>query len=125
METLAPFHDITFYEQHCEVHSRIGGFWNVETLQTYFEAVNEACLPLVKNRKPIYALVDFTDFVPQDRASGDAIRDHLLMSQKFGLKRLAVVGASALVKIQYRRLSAGVTVEYFDDLSTAQDWLRD
>ena len=125
MASLAPSHEIKFFEEHEEVHSVVSGFWSLETIQTYFDAVNDACLPLVKARKPIFALVDFTGFVTQDRAVGDAIRDHLLQAQKFGMRRLAIIGASPLVKMQYKRLSEGVTVEYFDSQSEGQRWLRD
>lgn len=124
MATLAPHHEITFIEKRCEVHSKIGGFWNAETIHTYFNAVDEACLPLVKARKPIFALVDFSDFVPQDRATGDEIRSHLMRACKFGLKKVAIVGASPLVKMQYRRLSEGVTVEFFEDVIGGEAWLR-
>ncbi len=124
MDRLAPFHEIEFFEEHCEVHSKVSGFWSAQSIQTYFDAVDAACLPLVKARKPIHASVDFEGFVPQDRATGDAIRNHLLTACKFGLRKVGIVKASALVKMQYRRLSEGVVVEYFDDVAAARKWLR-
>ncbi len=124
MTSNEPFHSATLLEQHCETHSVVSGFWNVETIQTYFETVNEVAVPLVKSRSPIYALVDFSGFLPQDRETGDAIRDHLLMSQKFGLKRVAILGASPLAKLQYKRLSEGIDVDFFDEKSDALTWLR-
>lgn len=125
METLAPFHKVTLHEASCEVHSRIDGFWTKESIQTYFDDVNAACLPLVKSRSPIYALVDMSELVPQDRATSEAIRDHLMLSKQFGLKRLAVIAKSTLVKMQYRRLSEGLDVEFFDDRASAAKWLKD
>lgn len=125
METLAPSHETSLDEANCEFHSKITGFWNTDNIQGYFDAVQETCLPLMKARKPIYASIDFSDFVPQDQATGEAIRDHLQLSQKFGLQRLAVIGASALVKIQYKRLSRGITVDFFEDHRSALTWLRD
>ena len=124
METLAPTFDTAVDEANCEFHSKVSGFFSVDTLQPYFDEVAEACMPFMKARKPIYASIDFSDFVPQDAATGEAIRDHLQLSQKFGLRRLAVIGASALVKIQYKRLSQGIKVEFFDDSTAARDWLR-
>ncbi|MCK0127959.1 hypothetical protein [Erythrobacter sp. F6033] len=125
MSKITPYHNIDLIQQHCEVHSAVGGFYNVETIQPYFEEVNAACVPLLKARAPIYALVDFTDFVPQDRETGDAIRDHLLTSQKFGLKRIAIMGASPLTTLQYKRLSDGLKVEFFDSKPAAIAWLRE
>ena len=52
------------------------------------------------------------------------MRDHLLNARKFGLKRVAIMGASALVKLQYKRLSDGIEVEYFDNRDDAIRWLR-
>ncbi len=124
MANTEPFHQVDLVEHHCETHSVVRGFWNVETIQTYFDDVNEIATPLVKARSPIYALVDFTDFVPQDRATGDAIRDHLMTAQKFGLKRIAILGATTLTKMQYKRLSEGLTVEFFETKADALNWLR-
>ncbi|MEM8726062.1 MAG: STAS/SEC14 domain-containing protein, partial [Pseudomonadota bacterium] len=71
-----------------------------------------------------YALGDFADFVPQDRTTGEAIRDHLMAAQKYGLRKIAIVSGSPLVKMQYKRLSQGVEVEFFDEKTEALAWLR-
>ena len=116
---------VSLIEQHCEVHFTIGGFWDIEGMTTFLDGVNQAALPLMQKRAPIYALGDFTDFVPQDRQTGEMIRDHLMGAQKFGLKRIAVVGASALVTMQYKRLSDGLEVEFFDTKAAGVAWLRE
>lgn len=125
MAELEPFHEITLHEDKCEVHSVVGGFWTATSIHDYFDAVNEASIPLVKSRSPIYALVDFSDFVPQDRETAEEIRKHLITSQKFGLKKIAILSGSTLVKLQYRRLSQGFEVEFFDSKTEAVNWLRD
>ncbi|WP_379549987.1 STAS/SEC14 domain-containing protein [Qipengyuania sp. DGS5-3] len=125
MENLDPIYKVSLLKQQCETHSMLSGFWNVETIQAYFDEVNEVSMPFVKDRSPIYALVDFTDFVAQDRDTTAAIRDHLLTAQKFGLKRVAIFGASTLVRTQYRRLSQGVNVEFFETKAEALNWLRE
>ncbi|MEL6531199.1 MAG: hypothetical protein AAGK01_05920 [Pseudomonadota bacterium] len=125
METTRPKYTVALDEARSEFHSSIGGFWSTDSIQEYFDAVNEATMPLLKARSPIYALVDFSDFVPQDRATGDAIRDHLHMSKKYGLKRLAILGASPLTTMQYKRLSDGINVEFFDSKIDAITWLRE
>nr|WP_298928936.1 hypothetical protein [uncultured Erythrobacter sp.] len=124
MSTTAPSHTLELIEQHCEVHFTIGGFWTLEGMQGFLGEINETVLPLMKARAPIYAMGDFTDFVPQDRATGDAIRDHLLGSVKYGLKRVAIVGASPLTTLQYKRLSDGLQVEFFDSKAAGTAWLR-
>ncbi|MEL7188316.1 MAG: hypothetical protein AAGK17_02085 [Pseudomonadota bacterium] len=121
---MKPTHTAELHKELCEVHTTIGGFWSVDTIQTYFDAVDAASLPLVQDRSPIYACVDFTDFIPQDRATGDAIRDHLLKAQKFGLCRIATIGASALTAMQYKRLSQGIVTQFFENKPDALAWLR-
>ena len=121
---LSPKHTVSLVEDRCEVHFSISGFWSLDIFKSFLDDVNAAALPLMKARKPIYALGDFGGFVPQNQETGEAIRDHLLAAQKYGLKRLAVVAGSALVKLQYRRLSRGVEVEFFDTEGDAIEWLR-
>lgn len=120
----SPRHAVSLLEERCEVHFAIGGFWDLKTFGTFLDDVNTAAMPLMKARKPIYALGDFTGFVPQDRKTGEAIRDHLLAAQKYGLQKLAIIGGSPLVKMQYRRLSQGIDVEFFDSKAEALGWLR-
>ena len=123
METLAPSWNATLNERNCLLRSSISGFWSVDSIHAYFDGVNEAAVPLMKARKPIYALVDFTGFVPQDRATGVAIRDHLLACVKYGLKQIAIVGATPLTIMQYKRLSDGIDVQFFDDTTAASAWI--
>ena len=124
MTPTAKSHSTGLDEQHSELQFSIAGFWQLEEMQALLDELNVTALPLVKARKPIYAIGDFTDFVPQDRATSDAIRNHLMGAVNFGLKRVAIVGASPLVTMQYKRLSDGVKVEFFDSLPAATAWLR-
>ncbi len=119
-----PFYSVTLLEDQCELHSVISGFWTVDQFQDYFDDVNGKAASLIEARSPMYALVDFTDFVPQDQATGEAIRDHLLLAHKVGLKRVAILGASPLVRLQYKRLSSGLDVDFFVTKPDALTWLR-
>ncbi|TRD12284.1 hypothetical protein FGU71_10705 [Erythrobacter insulae] len=125
MIVIAPSHSVVLYEELAEVHFSISGFWDLEGMTAFLGKLDATSLPLVKARRPIVVFGDFTDFVPQDRATGDAIRAQLLNAQKFGLRRVSIIGASALVKMQYRRLSDGIEVQFFDDKITALSWLRE
>ncbi len=124
METTAPTSSVSLHEAFCELHFAVGGFWKVDEIQKFLGELNTACLPLVKAHKPIHVLGDMHEFMPQNREAGDAIRDHLMTAKKFGLARVAILSPSALVKIQYRRLSQGVEVEFFDSKTEALQWLR-
>ncbi len=124
MATKAPSHSISVLVDKREIHTSISGFWTREEIDGYITAVNAEAFPLIKNPGPIVALVDFTDFVAQDRETSDAIRNHLAGAGEVGLKRIAALGASPLVRLQYKRLSDGIEVEFFDDRISGLEWIR-
>lgn len=124
LETIAPSSTVSFDEAHGEVHFAISGFWELEGLKGFLDQLDDASLPLIKARRPINALGDMEGFVPQSRETGDAIRDHLNNAQKFGLRKIAIVKGSPLTKMQYKRLSAGIAVEFFESKADATTWLR-
>jgi hypothetical protein len=111
-------------EENCELHYSCGGLWGVDTINELFETLNRACAPLVKARKPIYSLGDFSEAIPQDRATAEKIAEFLREAAKFGLKRTAIYGAPVLMKMQYKRVSDGTEVAFFDTKGEALDWLR-
>ncbi|MEP3051171.1 MAG: STAS/SEC14 domain-containing protein [Erythrobacter sp.] len=124
MSVTTSSYDVSYHAVHGEVHFKIAGLWQEDAMQTFFDKINEAALPLMKARRPIHALGDMTEFVPQNRVVGEAIRDHLMGAQKFGLRRIAIITDSALVRLQYKRLSAGIEVDYFENQVDAIAWLR-
>ncbi|MEM7666186.1 MAG: STAS/SEC14 domain-containing protein [Pseudomonadota bacterium] len=124
MATTETSYSTRLLEEHCEVHFSCSGFWKLEGMLELLEQLNDTVLPLVKARKPIYALGDYEGFVPQDKDTADAIQAHLKNAVKFGLKRIAIVQASPLMKLQYKRLSKGLDVDFFDTKTAAIAWLR-
>ncbi|MFU7529539.1 hypothetical protein [Qipengyuania sp. ASV99] len=125
MSVTANFYSSELIEPRCEIHFACAGFWNPETMRRFLEELNQKTLPLIKAGKPIYALGDFTDALPQDRETADLVADHLANARKFGLQRVAIINATALMKMQYKRVSKGLEVEFFDDVRTAERWLRE
>jgi hypothetical protein len=124
MGVMENFYTSDLIESHCEVHFACGGFWDPATMRAFLDQLNAKTLPLVKAGKPIYALGDFTDALPQDRETADLVAAHLQNAANFGLRRIAVVKATPLMKMQYRRVSKGFEVEYFDSKAEALAWLR-
>ncbi len=112
-------------EDRCELHYECGGLWSVDTIDEMFEVLGRTTVPLLKAGKPIYALGDFSRALPQDRATAAKIADHLQAAAKVGFKRSAIVNASALFKMQYRRVASGIDVEFFDNRADALAWLRE
>ncbi len=124
MQDLKPSYTVSSHLERSEVHFSISGFWDLEPMQEFLGKLNKAGWPLAKQGRPIFVLGDMEGFVPQTRDTGEAIRDQLMLSKDVGLVRVAILGGSTLVRQQYRRLSEGVDVMFFDDKAEAFAWLR-
>jgi hypothetical protein len=124
MNTLTTHYKISRNVEMGEVYFEISGFWKLAEMKAYLRELNDAAAPIVAQRLPIRVLGEMEGFLPQDRQTGEAIRDHLMMSRRYGLQRVAIVSAPVLVKLQYRRLSEGIEVEFFDSKAEAMAWLR-
>lgn len=124
MSSLAPVHSIALNEVQAELHFTIGGFWTPEAMGEFLYDLGEAAKPLMRSRTRFSVLGDLRRFVPQDQATAMTIRESLLLAQKNGMERFAVVADSSLLKIQYRRITEGIDVRFFDTPSTAEAWLR-
>ncbi len=123
MNHLAPTSRVYANADRRELYFAIAGFWKFEAMKAFLKDLAQAAEPFLRDRAGFSALGNLADFVPQDRETADSIRDSLLMASQNGLARFAVVSPSPLVKLQYRRIGAGLDVEFFDDEKSARDWL--
>lgn len=121
---MTPTHTISVDRDRAELHFAIGGFWDLAGMQRFLSELTEAAKPFMKAGASFSVLGDFKDFMAQDRATADAIRDSINAGTRNGLKRFAVLSAAPLVQMQYRRIAQGAEVEYFDTLPEAIAWLR-
>jgi hypothetical protein len=124
MSVMSPTHTISADLDRAEVHFTIGGYWDPEGMKRFLFDLGEAAKPLMKRREPFCALGDLREFVPQDRDTSNAIRDSIIAGKHNGLRRFAVLSASPLVRMQYRRIAQAVEVEFFDSWAEATAWLR-
>ncbi|MEE4199962.1 hypothetical protein [Erythrobacter sp.] len=124
MDKLSRTHTIKADTAHSELYFAIGGFWTRETMDGFLKELTGAARPFFKAGEPFNALGDLSAFLPQDRETADAIRQSLMLGRQNGLKRFAVVSTSPLVRMQYRRLTDGLDVAFFDDVEGARNWLR-
>ncbi|KEO91862.1 hypothetical protein EH31_04100 [Erythrobacter longus] len=124
MTTLTPTHSISVKEPHAELHFAIAGFWTCEAMEAFLYDLGDAAKLYMRKGIRFSVLGDLRGFVPQDRATADAIRTSLLMAQKNGMQRFALVTDMTLVKLQYRRITAGMEADFFDTPSAAEVWLR-
>lgn len=124
MASLAPSHRISADSDYAELHFAIGGFWTRAAMEEFLTELARAAVPFMKAKRDFSALGDLSQFVPQDRETAAAIRDSLMQGTQNGLKRFAVVSTSSLVQMQYRRITDGIEVGFFDDIRSAEKWLR-
>ncbi len=121
---MTPTHTITADAGRSEVHFAIGGYWDRPGMERFLRELGEAAKPFMKAHAHFTVLGDFKDFMPQDRATADAIRESIETGSRNGLTRFAILNAAPLVRMQYRRIAAGTAVAYFDTKVEAFDWLR-
>lgn len=124
MINVAMSHHIAANEQHSEIHFSIGGYWATDAMHDFLEELTAKTMPLIGRGKTFCAIGEMEGFVAQNQDCADAIRDNLLAAKSAGLQRVAIVKPSALVKIQYRRISKGIDVAFFDNKPDALHWLR-
>lgn len=124
MNVTEAFYEARLVEDQCELHYSCGGMWNEESMQGMFDSFTETVMPLLEARKQYSSVGDFTKALPQDRETADVIIANLEQASKYGLKRSAIIGASPLTKLQYRRVAASVDVEFFDNRADALRWVR-
>ncbi|MEM9085382.1 MAG: STAS/SEC14 domain-containing protein [Pseudomonadota bacterium] len=124
MATLAPTSSIRADDQRRELYFAIAGFWQLEDMRAFLDDLAKAAAPFLRAKRRFAAIGNLAEFVPQDRATADAIRDSLLLGNRNGLTKFAVVSPPPLVKLQYKRIGAGLDVEFFDDEASALNWLR-
>ncbi|MDJ0643995.1 MAG: STAS/SEC14 domain-containing protein [Erythrobacter sp.] len=124
MSNLAPVQSIKVDTDRAEVHFAIGGYWTREAMDKFLFDLGTAAKPFWKEGRAFNSLGDLSEFVAQSRETADAIRESLLLAQKNGMKRFAVVAPPAMVKLQYRRLTEGLDAEFFENETEALAWLR-
>ena len=90
MEDLSPSSSISNSVDRGEIHFTISGLWTLDDMGSFLRGLSKAALPIVERQLPIQAFGDMTGFVAQTRETGEAIRDHLLMSQEYGLSLIHI-----------------------------------
>jgi len=124
MSVMTPTQSISADPDRAGIHFTIGGYWDLAGMKQFLFDLGEAAKPLMKRGEPFGALGDLREFMPQDRETSNAIRDSISAGTRNGLRRFAVLSASPLVRMQYRRIAQSVDVEFFDSAAEAIAWLR-
>lgn len=124
MEQLAPKFEITIDKSRRELHFAASGYWDEENVKNFLNKMAGEASIFLTDDKPFSTVADFRGATVQSQESAEIIRMNLEISRQFGLTHIAVIGAVALVKLQFKRLSDTMTVEFFDTRHDALHWLR-
>ena len=124
MNVTEAFYESRLFEDKAELHYACGGMWNKDTMQEMFDSFTETVMPLLKERKSYSSIGDFTKALPQDRETAEVMIANLEKAAKYGLTRSAIINASSLMKMQYRRVAKAVNVQFFDSKVDALHWIR-
>lgn len=124
MKHIEQHHSIHVDEANREVYFTLGGLWELDSIKAMLAEMDAKAASMVAQGGPFYGVGTMRDLVPQTREVADYIRRHLMAAKDVGLRRVAIIEPPALVKSQYRRLSDGVDVQFFDSKADAIAWVR-
>ena len=123
MTDLKPQYTINIETALREVHFSVAGFFSLEQMKAFLHELDSKARVLVQPGAELHALGDMSRAMPQSADVAEYLRKHLLACKEAGLTRIAII-APPLVRMQYKRLSEGLEVEFFDDADAAKTWLR-
>ncbi len=112
-------------EKHREVHFEIGGLWDVESIKAFLREMDAKAAPMVMQGGPFSGLGIMRHLNPQAQDVAETIRRHLMAAREAGLARVAIIDPPLLMKMQYRRVSEGLDVQFFNKPEDGLRWLRD
>ncbi|MEM8726061.1 MAG: STAS/SEC14 domain-containing protein [Pseudomonadota bacterium] len=124
MNHLTPSYSVQVDEARSELHFKTSGLFDDATMDAFLHEVAKAAGPLLVQKGKIRAFGDLTEYVTQTREIGAKMAETLLKAEANGIEKTAIVIDSAILKMQYQRVSEGRNVEIFSNTNDALSWLR-
>lgn len=124
MSDLTPKFKVYADEARGEMFFSLSGYFHMEDIKAFMREANKRAAPLVEKGKTVHLLGDLEGFVPQSRDVAERLRIHLDASRELGLQRIAIINGSPLASLQYKRVSRGIDIEFFEVQADALAWLR-
>jgi SpoIIAA-like len=124
MSSLAPSFTVTRDDARGELHFVTSGLFDRKSMDAFLAEVGKAIGPLLKQKRKLRALGDLRGYVTQTREIGEQMARTLEQAEAVGIERTAIIINSAVLKMQYKRVSEGRNVQIFEDADTALAWLR-
>jgi hypothetical protein len=124
MSNLVPYYSVTVDDVRGELHFVTSGLFDRQTMDAFLAEVGKAIGPLLKQKRRLRALGDLRGYVTQTREIGEKMARTLEQAEAVGIERTAIIINSAMLKMQYKRVSEGRKVQIFEDADAALAWLR-
>jgi hypothetical protein len=124
MSSLAPSFTVTLDDARGELHFVTSGLFDRKAMDAFLAEVGKAIGPLLKQKRKLRALGDLRGYVTQTREIGEQMARTLEQAEAVGIERTAIIINSAVLKMQYKRVSEGRNVQIFEDPDAALAWLR-
>ena len=125
MHSLVPHFEITRDDVRRELHWTATGLWTLEKAQELPKALYKQSLPFIETKRAFRVFGDLTEFAVQSQDVVDVMQVSQENSAQLGVDRMAILYASILVKIQFRRISDALELKFFEDRDEALAWLRE
>lgn len=125
MTEFAPSFEISRDIAHREIHWTSRGFWSVEEAHALTKALYKESLPFIEKRERFRVLGDLREFKVQSQDVVNVMLASQEGSAQLGVDRMAIVISSTLVKVQFRRISEALKIEFFEEHDDAIAWLRE
>lgn len=105
------------------IRYKVTKLWDRETWHLYEEAVLAEMKKFHAAGRTVDVLGDVTEFPPQPQFLNDLRAKMIFAARDLGMRKCAVIGANAIVKMQMDRLSMNF-YKFFTSEKEALDWLR-
>lgn len=111
-------------EERGELHFSTSGLFDQASMAEFITEVGNKVGPLLASKRRIRAFGDLSGYVTQTREIGKTMERTLTNAERAGIERTAIVINSAILKMQYKRVSEGRNVKIFENRDEALEWLR-
>ncbi|MDY7099047.1 MAG: hypothetical protein SXU28_12985 [Pseudomonadota bacterium] len=124
MDRLKPTYSVRMDEERGELHFVTSGLFDAPTMAAFLREVARQAGPVLASGRKLRAFGDLTDYVTQTKEIGEQMAQTLAQAESSGIEKTAIVINSAILKMQYKRVSEGRNVEIFETAEDALRWLR-
>ena len=124
MTSFKPSYSASIDEARRELHFVSSGFFDEEAMTGLQTEIGKVAAPFLSKGIRFRAFGDLSGYMVQTKEISDKMMIVLERAEQIGIERVAIVIKSAIVRLQYARVSEGRNVKIFDNRDEALEWLR-